>query len=303
MYWVCQGSDRQTRDVVSILGIDVSAERVARWVDYLAPNPQPFIVGADSRWDPFVEPERSLTWEARHTFRVWSAPKGSRLIWLTDSDFRSLPKEDRAVLVREQVVRRNGNRPGIGRVPSVREWSDILDPGLLRAEAEGHRFVWWPRLVATAPERILARLVPQGRLASRHEEVEEETWEACSADLPYAQRVAGTWPPLGEPSCCFSTVLEAAGAETSGSCSDTAVFEAWLQSACRPSGGTDRPGTVLVWRVDEKPFHAAVCIGDGWTLEQPSADWHAPRAVARTTDVIRAARSPGQRLERHAVTA
>ena len=273
--------------------------RLASWVEYLAPDPQPFIVGDDPRWDHFANLKRPLTWETRHTFRVHAAPKGSRVAWLTRAQYLGLDKEDRTDLVREQIVRRNGDRPGVGRVPTVREWSDLLGVDNLRAEADGHRFVWWPEIVEREPEEILKRLVPVGRLASRHDEVADVTWEACADVLPGARDLAGTWAPLGEQSCCFSTVLQAAGAPTGGSCSDTAVFESWLQTACRPTRMVDRPGTVLVWRAQGEPFHAAVCIGDGWALEQPSADWHAPRAIARTEDVVRAARYPGQYLERH----
>jgi len=293
----------QTLRVLDILRLAVDDERLATWVEYLAPDPQPFIVGDDPRWDRFVSEKRPLAWETRHTFRVYAAPKDSRVVWLTRSEYQDLAVGDRSALVREQIVRRNGDRPGVGRVPTVREWSDLLDAEVLRAEADGHRFVWWPEIVKHNASEILERLVPVGRLASRHDEVQEVTWNACSDALPGAREVAGTWGPLGERSCCFSTVLQAAGAPTSGSCTDTALFESWLRTACRPTRMTDRPGTVLVWRADGKPFHAAVYIGDGWTLEQPSADWHAPRAIARTEDVIRSARYPGQYLERHLIVA
>lgn len=284
-----------------MLGIEVSAERLWRWFDYLAPDPQPFVVGGDDRWGRIADASGVLTQELRDTFRVWAAPKGSRLIWLTSDTFHALSKEDRTALVREQIHRRNGNHPGAGRVPSVREWSDVLDPALLRSEADGHRFVWWPDLVAMDPERILARIVSAGRLPSQHDAVDETTWAECAPALPGARRVAGTWAPLDEPSCCFSTVMEAAGTTTAGSCENAAVFDSWLRTACRPIGAADRPGTVLVWRFEGSPVHAAVCIGDGWTLEKPSQEWHSPRGVARTADVVRTSRAAGQRLERHLI--
>lgn len=285
----------------SILGIAVDDDRLRAWAEFLAPDPQPFVVSDDPRWNAFTEVKHPLTWETRHTFRVYAAPKGSRLGWLTRADFLALDKTDRTALLREQIHRRNGNHPGVGRVPTVREWSDVLDPVALRAEADGHRFLWWPEIVERDPGTILARLVPEGRLASRHDDVPESTWKACRTVLPGARSIAGTFSPLGEQTCCFSTVLQAAGAATTGACVDTSIFEHWLQSECRPALRSDRPGMVLVWRVDGAPFHAAVTIGDGWTLEQPSADWHAPRAVARTEAVVRAARYPGQYLERHVI--
>jgi hypothetical protein len=82
-----------------------------------------------------------------------------------------------------------------------------------------------------------------------------------------------------------------------------ATFLGWLDSACRPGGRDDDAGTVLVWR-DSKgvPVHAAVTIGDGWTLEKASQEWWTPRAVRSVGDVIRTSRARGQRLERHRIT-
>ncbi len=287
--------------MVAVLGIEASPDLLRSWAGWLAPDPQPFVVGADDVWHEVEARQRAVTPEVRTTFRLWGASAGSRLLWLSEDRFQALPKNLRATLVREQVGQRRGNRPGVGAVPSVRAWSDLLDPGELRRQADGHRFVWWPSLVAVNPVAILHRLVETDRLPSRHAEVTESTWHRCANTLPAARRLAGTWP-TGSNGCCFSTVMAAAGADDSAACDSLEPFVDWLATRCRSGGDTSRPGTVLVWRNrDGDPVHAAVSIGDDWALEKPSDDWHSPRAVARVADVIRMSRSAGQRLERHTI--
>ena len=278
--------------VAEVLGVEVSRALLRAWVGWLAPDPQPFLVADPDAWDV----ERStgtITRELRDTYRLYRVEPGSKVLWLTEEQFASMPKPARAALVREQVRRRRGA------VPTVRAWQDLLDPTVLRAQADGHRFVWWPSLVATDAGRILERHVDDRRLHSRHREVPASTWRACRDVLPGARRIAGSFAT--DVACCVSTVLEAAGADTSGSCDSLAPFAEWLAAACTPGGDSDRPGTVLVWRADGKLDHAAVSIGDGWGLEKPSQDWHSPRAVAAITDIVRMSRIPGLRLERHTI--
>lgn len=282
--------------MVEILGIDVSLDLIDAWSGWLAPDPQPFFVGQEAAWrDVGGAPGGAITPELRDTYRLYGPVGNAHHLWLSEGQFHALPKARRAALVREQVTLRRGA------VPTVRGWSDVLDSAELRRQADGHRFVWWPSLLAVDPVAVLRRSVEMDRLTSRHREVAASTWRKCAPVLPRARRLAGTFP-TGSNACCFSTVLSAADVDDSGACDSTEPFGQWLSAACHRGGDDRRPGTVLVWRNGEgAPVHAAVSIGDGWVLEKPSQDWHSPRAVATVVDVIRASRYPGQRVERHTI--
>lgn len=282
--------------MVAVLGIDVQPALLKRWAGWLAPDPQPFLVGTEDTW-PVCSAERgSMTKELIDTYQLYGVAADSRVIWVSEERFHALPKSSRAALVREQVARKRHA------VPSVRAWADLIDPRELRRQADGHRFVWWPSLVATNAVGILSRVVATERLASRHREVAESTWTACRDVLPAARRLAGTFP-AGSTTCCYGTVMAAARADDSRACASLEPFSEWLATACRKGGDTGQAGTVLVWfnRAHE-PVHAAVTIGDGWALEKPSGDWHSPRAVATVADVMRKSRHPGERLERYMIT-
>lgn len=276
--------------MTTVLGIDVPDQLLDAWAGWLAPHVQPFVT------DDVVEGgDGVLTPELVDTYRLWGIGRtGARIAWLSEDDFHALPRAARGRLVREQVA------PRRGAVPTVRAWQDVIDPRRLRDEADGHRFVWWRSLVDIDPTRILTRAVSHRRLPSRHAAVATSTWRACEPVLPFARALAGTFPN-GTTTHCFGTVMSAAGAAEPETLESTEPFERWLADRCRPGGDDGRPGTVLVWRVNGDPVHAAVTIGDGWALEKPSRDWHAPRAVATVTDVVRAARQPGQRVERHTI--
>lgn len=287
--------------MVQVLGVEAPPDLVTAWTGWLAPDPQPFVVGPEERWTEFADGTGTITPELRDTFRLWAATEGSRLVWISEAGFRALPPSARRDLVREQVARRNGNRAGVGQVPTVRRWRDLLGAARLRAEADGHRFVWWPSLVHTDPAAVLTRLLATDRLPSRHSEVSDPTWARAAGVLPEARRLAGTWP-AGSTACCFSTVMAAAGADDRDACLSLEPFAEWLAASCRRGGDPERPGTVLVWRDRSgEPVHAAVTIGDGWALEKPSQEWHSPIAVAAVADVVRTSRAVGQRLERHTI--
>lgn len=278
-----------------VLGVDVRKALVESWARWLAPDPQPFVVGPEDVWREYESEAGSVTAELRDTYRLWGVAKGLRVLWVSEDRFSSLPRTARAALVREQVVR------GRGAVPTVRTWSDLLDPDQLRAQANGHRFVWWRSLLASDTERILSRVISTDRLPSRHMEVEESTWRACEDVLPGARQLAGTFP-TGSNANCFGTVMAAAGADPADVYDSVEPFAEWLAAACKRGGDTRQPGTVLVWRNHEgEPVHAAVSIGDGWGLEKPSQEWHSPRAVAAVDDIIRMSRASGQRMERHRI--
>jgi hypothetical protein len=286
-----------------VLGVDVDTELFDRWREWLAPAWQPFFVASRHRWPKTAPRDDPLSEELGHTYRTWRIDASLEVLWLDEVAFLDLPRSDRTRLLREQI------RHGRGAVPSVRRWSDLVDPDLLRRQADGHRFVWWPTLVAGRPREILERVIcsaPDGSAPasrpSRHHAVPDDTWHACAGILPAARRIAGTFPPSSGPNC-FGTVLAAAGvADTDLAGVLQAPFLCWLESSGRRGGRDEDPGTVLVWRdPDGLPVHAAVTIGGGWAIEKASAEWWTPRAVRPAREVIRATRSPGLHLERHAL--
>ncbi len=266
------------------------------WARWLAPDPQPFLVASPNAWRACHDEGGAITAELEDTYRLWwGVEKGSAVLWISEEQFGQLPKQTRAALVREQVDRRRGA------VPTVRAWQDVFDRTNLRSAADGHRFVWWPSLLAAQTAQILSRVVSTGRLPSRHLEIEDEMWRRSESVLPGARRLAGTFPS-GSNTNCFGSVLEAAGASSAEVYDDVEPFEVWLASRCAPGGDTKDPGVVLLWRGRSgAPIHAAVTIGGGWGLEKPSKDWHSPFAVVTVDDIMRMSRHPGERVERHSI--
>lgn len=286
---------------VRVLGIDVDDRTVDRWVSWLAPTVQPFFVESAADW-PTVD-AACVTPELSDTYALWRVKDGDVQIWLDETTFNDLPRQDRARLVRAQLRHRRGA------VPTVRAWSDLIDPAVLRSQADGHRFVWWPSLVTGRAEAVLQRVVarsPTGRakdgLTTRHRDVRAATWRACDERVPGARRLAGTFPPGSGPNC-FGTVMGAAGvADADDECVVCEPFEDWLTAMCRRGGRDDLPGTVFVWRdKGSAAAHAAITLGDGWAFEKPSREWWTPRIVATVDDLLRANRAVGWRLERHRI--
>jgi len=284
-----------------VLGVAVTADLYTRWRDWLAPEVQPFFVASLRPWPKSAIRTTSLAPELGHTYRTWRIARSVKTLWLDEATFHDMTRSKRAALVRAQV------EIGRGAVPSVRRWSDLLDSAWLRSQADGHRFVWWPSLVATNPSDIVSRVVaasPDGAqayaLPSRHREVERATWKKCAPVLPHARRLAGSFPMSSGPNC-FGAVMAAAGVEgAERDCMVQAPFLAWLDSYCRTGGRDGDPGTLLVWRDDEKvPVHAAVTLGGDWILEKASGEWWTPYAIRTVADVLRTSRARGQRLERH----
>lgn len=278
-----------------MLGLDVPSDLVGRWSAWLAPALQPFFVDDLSDWpERLPPPVAGLTPELRDTFKVWRLRDRGEVVWLDEATFLGMARERRARLVRAQVACSRGA------VPSVRRWIDLLPHATLRAQADGHRFVWWGSLLGIAPASILERVVTDEADRTRHQGVGAATWRRCTAVLPGARSLAGTFPAGSGPNC-FGTVLGAAGVDGAGDrWVQQPTFESWLQRACLPGGDDDGVGTVLVWRDRSGvPVHAAVTIGDGLALEKASQTWWTPRIVGTVDDVKRASRAPGQRLERH----
>lgn len=294
---------------MKVLDIDVPEATLSLWQGWLAPDVQPFFLTehmadqlpstADHPNTPVlrgVPPLVSKPHSIRDTFEVWNVDTDLRLVWLDEREFSGLPKRTRAQLVRAQVVN------GRGAVPTVRRWSDLLDAHLLRAQADGHRFVWWPSLIAVRPVDVLRRVISDANAPSRHREVSAETWLRCAEVLPEARRLAGTFATDSGPNC-FGTVMAAAGvANTEDVWMHQEPFDKWLSESTTPGGDYRAPGTVLVWRnILNVALHAAVSIGGSWVLEKSSQGWSSPRSIRDIADIVQSGRRNGVRLQRHAL--
>ncbi|MCU1593152.1 MAG: hypothetical protein JWO12_544 [Frankiales bacterium] len=282
-------------DALQVLGIDVPEDLLKRWAGWFAPNPQPFLL--DVRDDLLGSDNVELSPELRDTFEVYAVTGGLRLAWLTEENFRELPQGRRAEVVRAQA------RYERGLVPSVRSWASLLGD-VARHQADRHRFVWWPSLLAGHEHRVLTEYVTEGRRPSQHERVAPSVWRASEQLLPDVRRLAGTFPSSSGPNC-FGTVMAAAGVEGAEAVwMQRDPFEQWL-AGCTTSGGNDaEPGTVLVWRSPEGAVqHAAVTLGGGWAMHKPSQGWMSPTKVLAVPDVIASARSRGRRLSRRRIVA
>lgn len=281
---------------VHVLGIDVEPSLVRRWAGWLAPACQPFFLTAGEVVDLGLTPDptRELSYELGDTYQVWNLPDGLDVVWLDEHAFHALSREVRAELVRAQV------RHHRGAVPSIGDWADVLDERLLREQADGQHFVWWPTLVRgqRRTEAVLERVVTDDQLPCRRTSVPDDVWRAAAAIVPDARALAGTFA-YGRASC-FGTVMAAAGVE--GAVESWLVpFEAWLAANCVAGGRDDVPGTVLVWRdADLASTHTAVTLGRGWALHKPGQDWICPRQVVTVHDLVRTA-PPGVTLHRYAL--
>ncbi|MFD3401862.1 hypothetical protein ACFWUU_14330 [Kribbella sp. NPDC058693] len=277
--------------MLTVLGIDVSPDLLERWVDWLAPDEQPFFVTKKQATAWKLEPDdREPTPQDRDTYLIYNVDRqAARTAWLGAGQFQELPRADRARLVRAQFTY------GRGAVPSVRRWSPILGPEL-KQQADGHRFVWWKSLL-TDPKAVLPEIVSEDLGPSRHAEV--RTWPR---QFERVRELAGTFPGGSGPNC-FGTVMAACGVEGA---EDVWMlrepFEDWLANHTERGGRDDVPGTVFVWRDTAlRVQHAALTIGDGWMLHKPSQSWMTPRKIRSVGEVKRATRTAGWRLERHRV--
>lgn len=282
---------------VDVLGIEVDNALVQRWAGWLAPTRQPFFLTASEIVElglPSGRPDSELSFELRDTYRVWNLPDGLEIGWLDEDAFHAQPQEVRAELIRAQV------RHGRGAVPTVSGWADLLDAQVLREQADGHHFVWWPSLVEAGTDAVLKRFVTDDQLPCRRTSVSDAVWRAAASKLPNARVLSGTF--ANGRANCFGTVM--AAAEVGGAAEGWTMrepFEAWLAASCAAGGGDDLPGTVLVWRdTDLAATHAAVTLGGGWALHKPGQDWICPRQVVTVHDLIRTA-PPGVTLHRYSL--
>lgn len=281
---------------MEVLGVEVDPALLSSWERWLAPHVQPFFVDSLRDWPKGVPNPGPLPLELVDTYKVYRLVRPWKVLWLDEAAFLRMPRSRRAELVRLQVTYHRCA------VPTVRRWQAVLDASTLRAQADGHRFVWWPSLLAPHAAEVLPATVAEADLLpSRHTEVAERTWARCADVVPGARELAGTVARSSGPNC-FGTVLGAVGVKGAEARTVIEPFVAWLEGACERGGSDDDPGTVLVWRnTGGAPHHAAITIGDGWALEKASQDWSAPRTILRVNDVIRTNRSRQRHLERHRI--
>lgn len=281
-----------------VLGIDVDAALLACWAGWLAPAAQPFRVDADlarlvaDHVEPRPAPALRPVDACRDVFGLYGTDPEPDVVWLDDDAFHALPAPVRTALVRARVA------DDADLVPSVRAWRARL--GAAAADqADGHRFAWWPALLAGHEAPALRAYVEAGRRPSRHGEVSPATWAAAAAVLPGARDVAGRFAPDSGPNC-FGVVMAAAGVPGAATTwMQREPFEAFLADRTRPGGRDEDPGTVWVWRSpDGAVQHAAVTLGDGWALHKPSQGWMSPTKVLDLRGCRASARARGRRLTR-----
>lgn len=281
-----------------VLNIPVTDALLDRWVHWFSPVVQPFLINAVLASELGERKEGvALTSELRDTYGLYGHPGHLEIVWLSEAQFGRLCPPSKAALVRAQHT--------FGRelVPSVRAWASVVGHDA-RAQADGHRFVWWPSLIAGREELVLRRFVEEGRRASRHDDVPPGVWRAVDPTLPGARRLAGTFAQASGPNC-FGTVMAAAGVDRA----DTEwmlrePFEQWLAQNTRPGGRDSEVGTVLVWRSsDGLAQHAAVTLGQGWVLHKPSQGWMSPVKVLTIGQCKASSRVVGHHVERHSLLA
>ena len=250
--------------VVSVraLDIDVPPELVSRWIDWLMPELQPYVVpvrmAADRGWD---DARDSLPMEVIDSFEIYSVSDESRTVLLSRSDARTLPT------------------------------------ALRRAQAARHR---WPSTERIRNEERVFSFVNEGRRPSRHAEVSEEIWRAARTVLPGAREVAGTFANGSGPNC-FAMVMASAGiVGAADEWMQIEPFEEWLAQSAVPGGRDVDAGTVMVWRTtDGQAAHAGVTLGDGWYLHKRSQGWMSPTKVLTTIEGKYSSRARGLCLHRY----
>lgn len=276
-----------------ILGVEVSEALLQRWAGWLAPERQPFY-GAASLLRETGAPVTTAMLDpaVQDTMEMYGDDERAPHVMLDEAAFLALDKAVRGRLVRAQVL------TGRGAVPTVRSWGGQLR-AQVRGQADGHRFVWWPSLLAGREARVLPRVVADDWRASRHTEVDAATWARAQERLPGARAIAGSFAPF-ERANCFHTVLSAiTGDEPDGRWVLRDEWEALLSARTRPGGRDDEPGTILLWRSrDGLAQHAAICLGDGWALNKANQSWQTPRAVLTVDEVVMQSRATGQYLSR-----
>ncbi|MDJ0322077.1 hypothetical protein [Pseudarthrobacter sp. PS3-L1] len=278
---------------MDVLGIDIAPDLLRQQASWFAPPRQPFLVPRESAITfPRITAEH-LPPESRDTFEIYRLPDHLDCVVLSEAEFAALEGPERSALVRDQVTLGRAN------VPSVRSAPPTLRPHAA-AQADGHRFVWWPSLLDGCGDLVLNEYLRLGRRASRHAQVPEHVWARAHALVPDARELAGAFPHASGPNC-FGTVMAAAGVtDAAGVWMQQAPFESWVAASATTGGDDGLPGTVMVWRTpDGLAQHAAITIGGGYALHKPSQGWMSPQKILTVQEVIASARQPGRRLHRY----
>lgn len=280
-----------------IAGIVPELSLVRRWRQWVAPDVQPFVVNDRLRDSLGVDHLTDLPLELQDTFMIYDLVGRTDVVGLSHTAFASLPPSTRAALTRYQVL------AGRRLVPTLRSIPATWRP-MLKADGDGHRFVWWPNTLRTVGDEPVLRFVADDLLPSRHHDVSPRTWRGAASVLPGARALAGTFASSSGPNC-FATVMAAAGVTNAAEqWMLREPFEEWLSRYTHP-GGTDLlVGTVLLWRdAGGAAQHAAVVIGDGWAMHKPSQGWMTPRKVLAVEGLKRRARTTGLRISRRLISA
>lgn len=216
---------------------------------------------------------------------------GGDWIWLTESEFT-----DQSLKTRRRLLHDREPLGKIGQVPSR------LQPRI-ESQLTDSRIVWWPSTLDAVGDKPLLTFVEDGLPPSRHREVTSRIWSRASRLLPGAADLAGRFPAGSGPNC-FGNVMAAAGVPGADKVwMQREPFEEWLVQHTSKVSGTQRdgqPGLVLVWRNhDGQVEHAAVTIGDGYTINKPSQGWFSPHLVWTVQETVAASRYAGVTLTRH----
>lgn len=275
--------------VTAALGIDVPPDLLARWREWFAPQLQPFNtshLGEDAAGlgQP-AEPTLSL----RDTFHIYSDENWT---WLEEPEFTALDLTTKRALLR--------GRAATGRLSQLPDG----DHPVAQTSAVDSRVVWWPDTLRRVGDQPLLDYAESGLPPSQHREVTPAIWSSGRHLLPKAADLAGRFPASSGPNC-FGAVLAAAGAGSASDWTQREPFEEWLAARTQPVRGTQRdhlPGVVLVWRNhDGLAEHAAVTIGDAYTLNKPSQGWFSPHLVWTVRETIAASRYKGAVLSRYLI--
>lgn len=250
---------------MDVLGIAVDRDELERWLGWLMPAEQPFLVPRDLADELGLEdrPDQ-LTMELRDAFWIYGEQEDA-VCWLDRAASRRLPGDVR------------------------------------RGQPEPHR---WRTGDLDADVARLVRYLEDGRRRSRHHEVGDDVWRGHEEALPGARRLAGSFPGRSGPNC-FATVMAAAGVEGAAETwMLREPFEEWLAASTVRGGADDQTGTVMVWRSpDGLVQHAAVVLGDGLALHKPSQGWQSPTKVLTAHEVKMSSRASGRRLDRYRLRA
>lgn len=245
-----------------VAGIDVDTALVDRWVQWLMPAEQPYVVPRAVADDLGLVDERSrLTFELGDSFELYGITHDDAIVWLDRRGARALPTE------------------------------------LRRAQPAAHR---WPSRDAAANRARAVAYVERDRAPSQHRDVSAAMWGRAAAMLPGARALAGTFAAASGPNC-FGTVMAAAGV-AGAECEwmQLAPFDVWLRSSTTPVRRGDDAGTVYVWRdASGVPAHAAVSLGDGWALHKESQGWMSPVTLLPIRCVILGGRRSAHRVHRY----